>query len=109
MAREQANIEAKVFKLLKKSVNEETGRGYELKVMAWVVNGKQLEAGIAHQETYRNDSGQDMNGKMKLLTGADLWIILENIHEVCKLMKIPEDRLAQVLGAATPVGEDEPF
>lgn len=105
------DIQQKVFKVLKKNVNDETGRGYSLKVMAWQINGKVLEPIIAHQEIYMSDRGQEMNGKLKGLTAADLFIILENIHEVCKIMKIPADRLSKIIGVESQqlVTEAEPF
>lgn len=107
----EKDIQQKVFKVLKKNVNDETGRGYSLKLIAWVVNGKQLEPLIVHQEIYLSDRGQEMNGKMKGLTAADLFIILENINEVCKIMKIPQDRIAKIVGAENPelVAKAEPF
>lgn len=104
--KKENDISSKVFKVIKKVWNEDHTRGYEIKVMAWVINGKQREVILAKQELYMNDAGHEMGGKMKGFSAADFCVVLEHASEIANLMAIPPNKIKELM--AQDVNAKEP-
>lgn len=102
------DIQENKLKVLKRWENEKGG-GYELKITAWIVDGREKPPTIVHQPFWITEDGSSRNGKTQGLTVQDLYVILENISEVAQIMKLPANKLEEVLknvlGPAGPVSE----
>lgn len=97
MGFDNADIQARVYKMISQSFNEQSNRGRDLKVMAWIVNGSEKGKIIACQDSYKDKSGHMMGGKMKGIDAASFWLILEQLPDITAEMDIPHAKIVALL------------
>lgn len=84
-----ADIQWKNIRTLYYYRSPQSDRGYELRIGAWVVNGRELEPVLAKQEFETTVSGMTKWGKIKGLTKSDMYRIFEMGPLISKLMGFP--------------------
>ena len=79
-------------------VDLERGGSVALRVMSWVVNGKEGKPTLDKREIYFDDMGSQRSGKAKGLGRADLLCVCENIGRIAVALGIPAQELSAALG-----------
>jgi hypothetical protein len=86
MPREQAkSFEEKVWLIIAEATNEKGG-GTVMRVMSWIVDGKQGKPQIDKRDYWMTEDGDRRIGKAKGLTAFDLLTILKNISKIAAAM-----------------------
>lgn len=109
MAREAKSIECKVLEVLHEQTYERGG-GYQLRLVSWVVDGKEYKPSFEKREVWVDDSGHSKSGKAKGFSEFDVRQFIKHLPRICQIMGIPPAILAEELQASisagpTPAGE----
>lgn len=82
---EEKNIECKVVKVL---MSQEAGRGgsNQLRIVRWVVDGKDTGALLEKRNLFTTAAGQERMGKAKGFNRADVAYVVENWGEIQTLL-----------------------
>ena len=94
-----ADIQTKVIKVLSRQ-DYDKGGASELRIISWIVNGSTKPPTLERREKWATEGGEERAGKAKGLSASDVWYILENMHEIGKLMEIPAAKIAGLAGPA---------
>lgn len=84
----EKKFEEKVLLTISESTSERGG-GTTLRVMCWVVDGKEMKPCIDKREWWMTEDDERRIGKAKGLSKFDLLEILRNIDKIARLMEIP--------------------
>jgi len=103
--KEETDIKVNVVKVLSRQEYEKGGAS-ELRIIEWIVNGNKKAPTLERREKWIGHDGEERAGKAKGLSASDVWIILENMREIGKLMEIPAAKIAGILQEAD--GSSEP-
>lgn len=82
---EEKNIECKVVKVL---MSQEAGRGgsNQLRIVRWIVNGKDTGALLEKRNLFTTAEGQERMGKAKGFNRTDVAYVVENWAEIQTLL-----------------------
>src|SRR6267154_5080875 len=87
----------KVLWLMSSIKNEKTGGGTDLRVMQWVVDGKDMKPCLEKRDFFLGAQGDRQAGKCKGFTVGDLYEILRNLRKIAGLMEMKPEQLDQAL------------
>ena len=78
------DFKERVYKVFKHD-EYKTG-GSELRVMAWIMDGKELPARLERRDYYITENGERRNGKCKGFTYEDVSFVMQNGDEIQNIM-----------------------
>jgi len=96
---QDVDIKENVLKLLKRDEYKRGGIS-ELRIVAWVIDGKQGQPLLERREKWVTEDGNEKLGKSKGLPASDVWIILENAPEIGKIMGIPARKIMEIMSGS---------
>lgn len=99
---ENATIEAKVYKVYLS--NEFKTGGSELRLIAWIVNGKEMPARLERRDFFVKADGERRSGKAKGFSVDDIRFVLDNQKEILETMQL----ISQSLYSQTTVQQAPP-
>lgn len=100
MANNTKKIESKTLLVLNEGKNDEHGKGIELRVVEWIVEGKHYPQ-LEKREFFKDDEGNWKMGKAKGMNDQDFIVVIKNWNKICTLMKIDPPFLANVFNSVS--------
>jgi hypothetical protein len=106
---------------LQERENEKSGTTTVIRIVAWVVNGREGGPVLEKRDLYRSEDGTMKPGKARGFSAADYWFILEHSNVIGPEMGVPTAKIATVLNTiqqepvkfdavdSVPIGGTEPF
>jgi hypothetical protein len=87
MAKQEKTFEEKTHHIIAETSNEKGG-GTILKVMSWVVDGKEMKPCIEKRDYWNTEQGERRVGKAKGLTGFDFLTLLRKRYVIAQHLQI---------------------
>lgn len=101
MASEQKkNITEEVLWLIDSWENNQGGKGNELRIVCWVIDGKRGKPLLEKRDWYADADGEVHPGKARGLTAVDVAKVITNIRRVAHLLQMKDDHLDEALQLA---------
>jgi len=89
-------------KLVLKRDEYKRGGISELRIIAWIIDGKEGQPYLERREKWTTEDGHEKLGKSKGLSAGDFWILLERREEIGVHMKIPAKKIMELTSNPTP-------
>lgn len=110
MVNQKKEFQERIYKVY--SEQEYKSGGSQLRLMAWIVDGKEMPARLERRDYYLDGEGNKKNGKVKGLTYEDISLILQHGAEIQNLMvgiKEQHKEAEEKLQSEDTIPAGEPF
>lgn len=104
---EPSDITEHVHKVLARQEYDRGGAS-ELRLESWIRKGKDGPVSIARRDKWKTEDGEERSGKAKGINASDLFLILENIREIGRIMGVPAAKITGMIQEATAPAASQP-